>query len=164
MVKNLPAMPETQLQSQDGEGPLEKEVATLSSNLIWRIPWTGEPGRLQSMGSQRVRHDLATKPPHVYTLAHTIYTHRGCTRNKANGVKCEYQVKQGAESSHMYCPYSFCGCTVPSLLRAGSLQCTAPSLLRAGSVQCSASCLLRAGSLQCSASSLPRAGSLQCSE
>ena len=75
LVKNLPAMQETQLQSQSGEGPLEKEMATLSSILIWRIPWTGEPGRLQSMGSQRIRHNLGTKPPHVYTLAHTVYTH-----------------------------------------------------------------------------------------
>ena len=56
MVKNLPAMQETQVRSL-GENPLEKEMATHSSILAWRIPRTEEPGRLQSMGSQRVRHD-----------------------------------------------------------------------------------------------------------
>ena len=57
MVKNLPAMQETQVQSLGWEDPLEKGVATPSSILAWRIPWTEEPGGLQSMGSQRVRHD-----------------------------------------------------------------------------------------------------------
>ena len=54
-VKNLPAMQETQetwVQSQGREDPLEKRMATHSSILAWRIPWTEEPGRLQSMGSQ----------------------------------------------------------------------------------------------------------------
>ena len=54
MVKNLPAMWETQVQSLGQEDPLEEEMATHSSILAWRIPWTKEPGRLQSMGSQRV--------------------------------------------------------------------------------------------------------------
>ena len=57
MVKNLPAMQETWVQSLDGEDPLEKGMATRSSILAWRIPWTEEPSRLQSMGSLRVRHD-----------------------------------------------------------------------------------------------------------
>ena len=56
MVKNLPAMQETQLQSLGWEDPLEKGMAIHSSILAWRIQWTEEPGRLQSMGSQRVRH------------------------------------------------------------------------------------------------------------
>jgi len=55
MVKNLPAMQETQVQSLGQKCPLEKRMATHSSILAWRIPWTEEPGRLQSMGSQRVR-------------------------------------------------------------------------------------------------------------
>ena len=55
-VKNLPAMWETWIRSLGQEDPLEKEMATLSSILAWKIPWTEEPGRLQSMGSQRVRH------------------------------------------------------------------------------------------------------------
>ena len=57
MVKNLPAMQEAQVQSLGQEDPLEKEMATQSSILAWIIPWTEEPGRLQSMGSQRVGHD-----------------------------------------------------------------------------------------------------------
>ena len=56
MVKNLPAMQETQVQSLDWEDLLEKEMATHSSILACKIPWTEEPGGLQSMGSQRVRH------------------------------------------------------------------------------------------------------------
>ena len=57
MVKNLPVMQETGVQSLGLEDPLEKEMAIHSSILAWRIPWTGEPGGLQSMGSQRVGHD-----------------------------------------------------------------------------------------------------------
>ena len=57
MVKNLPAMQETQVPSLGWEDPLEKGAATHSSILAWRIPWTEEPGGLQSMGSQRVGHD-----------------------------------------------------------------------------------------------------------
>ena len=56
-VKNLPAMWETQAQFLVWEDPLEKGMATHYSILAWRIPWTEEPGELQSMGSQRVRHD-----------------------------------------------------------------------------------------------------------
>ena len=56
-VKNLPAMQETRVQSLGWEDPLEKGMATHSSILAWKIPWTEEPGRLQSLGSQRVRHD-----------------------------------------------------------------------------------------------------------
>ena len=57
MVKHLPTMRETQVQSLGWEDPLEKEMATHSSTLAWKILWTEERGRLQSMGSQRVRHD-----------------------------------------------------------------------------------------------------------
>ena len=56
-VKHLPAMQETWFQSLGQKDPLEKEMATHSSTLAWKIPWTGKPGRLQSMGSQRVGHD-----------------------------------------------------------------------------------------------------------
>ena len=55
-VKRLPTMRETQVQSLGREDPLEEEMATHSSILAWKIPWVEEPGRLQSMGSQRVRH------------------------------------------------------------------------------------------------------------
>ena len=57
MVKNLPVVQETRVQSFDQEDPLEKEMATHSSNLAWKIPWTEDAGMLQSMGSQRVTHD-----------------------------------------------------------------------------------------------------------
>ena len=57
MVKNLPAMQETRVQSLGWEDPLEKRMATHSSILAWRMPWTEEPGGLQSMGSQRLGHD-----------------------------------------------------------------------------------------------------------
>ena len=64
MLKNLPAMQkmqETWVQSLGQEDPLEESMATHSSILAWRIPWTEEPGRLQSIGSQKVGHDLVTE-------------------------------------------------------------------------------------------------------
>ena len=57
MVKNPLAMQETQVQFPGQEDPLEKDMATHSSILAWRIPWTEEPGGLQSMGLQTVEHD-----------------------------------------------------------------------------------------------------------
>ena len=57
MVKNPPAMQEAQVRSLGREDPLEEDMATHSSIFAWRIPWTEEPGRLQSMELQRVRHD-----------------------------------------------------------------------------------------------------------
>ena len=59
-VKNLPAVQETWVQSLDWEDPLEKGMATHSSILAWRIPWAEESGRLQRIGSQRVRHHGAS--------------------------------------------------------------------------------------------------------
>ena len=56
-IKCLSAMQETQVRSLGQEDPLEKEMAIHSSTIAWKIPWTEEPGRLQSMGSQRVGHD-----------------------------------------------------------------------------------------------------------
>ena len=58
-LKLLPGMQETRVQSLSREDPLEKEMATHSSTLAWRIPWREEPGRLPSTGSQRIRHDWA---------------------------------------------------------------------------------------------------------
>ena len=57
VAQNLPAMLETLVRALGQEDPLEKEMATHPSTLAWKIPWTEEPGRLQSMGSQRVGHD-----------------------------------------------------------------------------------------------------------
>ena len=61
MVKNLPAVQETRVRSLGREDPLEREVATHSSIPAWEIPWTEEPDRLQSMGSQKSRQNLVTK-------------------------------------------------------------------------------------------------------
>ena len=60
-LKRLPAMWETWVRSLGREDPLEKDMATHSSILTWETPWTEEPGGLHSMGSQRIRFDLATK-------------------------------------------------------------------------------------------------------
>ena len=57
MVKNFPAMQKTQVQSLGQEDPVVKGLATHSSILVWIIPWTEEPGRLQSIGSPRVKHN-----------------------------------------------------------------------------------------------------------
>ena len=74
MVKNPPALQETWLWSVAWEDPLEEGMATHSSILTWRMPWTEEPGGLQSMGSQRVRHGWVTKHIYPYTHTHT-HTH-----------------------------------------------------------------------------------------
>ena len=66
MVKHLPTMQEAQVRSLGQEDPLEKEMATHSSTLAWKIPWMEERGRLQSMGSPRVRHDQTTS----FSLVH----------------------------------------------------------------------------------------------
>ena len=59
MVKRLPTMQEAWVQSLSREDPLEKEIATHSNILAWKIPWMEEPGKLESMGSQRIRHLVA---------------------------------------------------------------------------------------------------------
>ena len=64
--KRLPAVRETQVRLLGRENPLEKEMATHSSTLAWKIPWTEEPGRLRSMGSQKVGHD--------FTLTFTLFS------------------------------------------------------------------------------------------
>ena len=65
-VKDLPAVWETQVRSLDWENPLEKEIGTHSSILAWRIPWTEEPGKLQSMEFQRVGHNCMTNTSHLW--------------------------------------------------------------------------------------------------
>ena len=67
-LKHLPPMQETLVWSLGWEDPLEKEMAIHSSILAWRIPWTEEPGGLQSTGSQRVGHDWATSLTHISFL------------------------------------------------------------------------------------------------
>ena len=72
-VKRLPAVRETRVRSLGREDPLEKEMATHSSILAWRIPWMEEPGRLQSTGSQRIGHDWATSLSFPYTICVCMY-------------------------------------------------------------------------------------------
>ena len=74
MVKSPPAVRETQVQSLGQDNPLEKEIATHPSILAWKIPWMEEPGRLQSMGSQRV--DI-TERLHFLSFFHKI-PNRNC--------------------------------------------------------------------------------------
>ena len=79
MVKNLPAVQKTHVQYLDQEDPMEEGPATHSSSLASRIPWTEEPGRLQSMGPQRVGHNWATNT-HTQTQTHTQrHTHTHTT-------------------------------------------------------------------------------------
>ena len=72
MVKNLPAVQETRVWSLGWEDPLEEEMASYSSILAWRITWAEEPGGLQSMGPQRVRHDWATEHTQTIVLVYEI--------------------------------------------------------------------------------------------
>ena len=73
MVKHLPTMRETQVRSLGWEDTLEKEMATHSYTLAWKIPWMEERCRLQSMGSQRVRHDWVTLLYFTFTIPITIF-------------------------------------------------------------------------------------------
>ena len=73
MVKRLPTMRETWVQCLGWEDLLEKEMAPHSSILAWKIPWTEEPIRLQSMGSQRVRHDWVTSLSLSYIINIKLY-------------------------------------------------------------------------------------------
>ena len=74
VVKNMPAKQETQVLSLGQKYPLEKEMETHSNILAWEIPWTEEPGGLQSTGSQRVGHDLVKQHQHVLTSRVTTKT------------------------------------------------------------------------------------------
>ena len=76
-VKNLPAM-QNRVLSMGQEDPLEKEIATHSSILVWEMPWTEEPGGLQSTGLHRVRHSLATKPPPPLMLGGELTIQEKC--------------------------------------------------------------------------------------
>ena len=73
VVENLPAMQETQVRSLDQEDPLEKEMTTHSSILAWKIPWTEEPGGLQSMVSQGVGHNWVRACEHTRAHTHTLF-------------------------------------------------------------------------------------------
>ena len=92
-VKHLPTMRETRVQSLGREVPLEKEMATHSSILAWKIPWMEEPGRLQSMGSQIVGHDWVTSLHFTY-WAPREYSLLKCTCNSHQDKSCAEQKKK----------------------------------------------------------------------
>ena len=103
MVKNLPAVQETWVQSLGLEHPLEKGMATHSSILAWEIPWTEEPGGLQSIGSQRVRHDWATEHTHWLSLFSAYVTPtliRGI-HNQPDSKACPEDIKEKAQNGHL---------------------------------------------------------------
>ena len=92
MLKNLPAIQETWVQSLGREDPQEKEMATHSSIRTWRIPWTEEPRGLQPVGSQRVGHDRAANThTHTHTPVNVIRRMKG------------YWVYWGQESENHWC-------------------------------------------------------------
>ena len=82
MVKNLPATQKTRIRTLGCEDPLEKGMAIHSSIVAWRIPWTEEPGRLQSMGSQRARHDMTELL--TYNIANVQF--RRVIRKREGGI------------------------------------------------------------------------------
>ena len=115
MVKNLPAMQETPVQSLGWEDPLEKEMVTHSSTLAWKIPWTKEPGGLWSIGSPRVGHDWVTNTHiyrhtcmcvcmyihtysciHTHLHTHTLHTH---THTYTHPILLPLAYKNSAEKS-----------------------------------------------------------------
>ena len=112
MVKRLPTMRETQVQSLGQEDPLEKDMAPHSSTLAWKIPWMEEPGRLQSMGSQRVGHDWVTsfhftsmagkEDNWVYVCVHThTHTHTETHTQKQKWKPCNFPGEFIAGADHV---------------------------------------------------------------
>ena len=97
-VKNLPARQETGVWFLGGEDPLEKEMTTRSSILAWRISWTKEPGRLQSMGSHRVRHDWA--PERACARTHTHITHTAAAALSNRMLKEMGELGGGQKAEH----------------------------------------------------------------
>ena len=103
-VKNLPATQETQVQSRCWEDPLEKGMATHSSILAWRIPWTEEPGGLQSMGSQRVGPEWVTNAHLnlIFIMHATIFSPTGGQLGK----------KQSRTRLRLFLGYVYCAQTI----------------------------------------------------
>ena len=101
-VKYLPAMQETWVRPLGQEDPQEKEMATHSSTLAWKIPWAEKPGRLQSVGSQRVRHDWATSLSFPVVLV--FYCCCNTNYHKLGGLK-QHQLSS-VQSSRSVVSYS----------------------------------------------------------
>ena len=100
MIKNLPAMQETQVQFLGWKDPLEMGMAIHFSILAWRIPWTEEPGRLQSMGSPRVRHHWVTNThTHTHTHTHTPVRRAEMTCSSDDSAQRKYTISANLEPS-----------------------------------------------------------------
>ena len=100
-VKRLPTMRQTRVRSVGQEVPLEKEMATHSSTLAWKIPWTEEPGRLQSMGLQRVGHDFTTSLQS--SVSGSVYSHFFETDSQNCGNLCHSCVPCGSDGKESAC-------------------------------------------------------------
>ena len=100
MVKHLPAIRDTRLWALDWEDALQKAMATHSSTLAWKIPWTEEPGRLQSSGSQRVGHDWATSLS-LFTF-HTLYMLLNSHNTSKEVLLIQFRENWSRGRGHMY--------------------------------------------------------------
>ena len=113
MVRNLPAIPETWVQSLGWEDPLEKRTAAQSSILAWRIPWIEKPGGLQSMWLQRVGHDWANKYPSYRVKRPGTNDLIFCTkclfvfRSFSDWIRSEHSLVHLNSSSFWVCPISY---------------------------------------------------------
>ena len=98
MVKNSPAKQETRVQSLGREGPLEEKLATHSSVLAWRIPWTKEPGGHRPLGRKRVRHDLVTQTsPPVLSIIQLLTDEAGVSEPVSEGPSGVHGDSRGPE-------------------------------------------------------------------
>ena len=122
-IKCLSTMWETWVQSLGWEDPLEKEMAIHSSTIAWKIPWTEEPGRLQSMGSQRVGHDWATS---LFTFPFSSKSTRLYPRSKSNSAHWYHSDTLWPSTSPSTSPIDFLDSepTLQFLLSGLSLLCS----------------------------------------
>ena len=120
VVKNPPASAEDAGSIPGREDPPEKEIKTHSSILPWRIPWTEEPGRLQSMRLQRVRHNLATKQPHF------LFISSDTTARDVSGRKKSIFCGSNSFSNPNICKFSSVTQSYPSL--CDPMNCSTPGL------------------------------------
>ena len=120
LVKNLPARQVTRVQSVGWEDPV-KVMATHSSIRAWRIPWTEEPGRLQFMGSQRIRHDSATKQQQFYLQVSKCYLQGSC--QNLHVLSGDSNAGQEQIFSVIYLPTFICDRSTVLLERTYDLWC-----------------------------------------
>ena len=119
-VKNLSMMRETRVRSLGWEDPLEKEMAIHSSTIAWKIPWTGDPGRLQSMGSQRVGHDRTTELNYFIPLEGNFKMFcRSALLSISHSFVSDSLQPHGLQHARLPCPSSISGATQTHVHRVG---------------------------------------------